>query len=248
DMALAGGVSLNLLQQAGYFYQPGAILSPDGYCRAFDARAGGTVVGSGAGVVVLKRLDDALADGDTVHAVIKASAINNDGADTSGYTAPGVQGQAAVIRAAQALADIDPRSISYMEAHGTGTVLGDPVEVAALTQAFRDTTADTGFCALGSAKTNVGHLDAAAGVTGLIKTVLMLRHRTLVPSLHFEAPNPQIDFAGSPFVVSTETRHWPAGATPRRAAVSSFGMGGTNAHRSEERRVGNVCRLRWWPA
>ena len=230
DMALAGGVSLNLLQQAGYFYQPGAILSPDGYCRAFDARAGGTVVGSGAGVVVLKRLDDALADGDTVHAVIKASAINNDGADKIGYTAPSVQGQAEVIRAAQALADIDPRSIGHMEAHGTGTVLGDPVEVAALTQAFRSATDDTGFCALGSVKTNVGHLDAAAGVTGLIKSVLMLRHRTIVPSLHFEAPNPQIDFTGSPFVVSTDTRDWPASDTPRRAAVSSFGMGGTNAH------------------
>ncbi|AJD47482.1 erythronolide synthase [Isoalcanivorax pacificus W11-5] len=230
DMALAGGVSLNLLQQAGYFYQPGAILSPDGYCRAFDARAGGTVVGSGAGVVVLKRLDDALADGDTVHAVIKSSAINNDGADKIGYTAPSVQGQADVIRAAHALADIDPRSISYLEAHGTGTMLGDPVEVAALTQAFRAHTDDTGFCALGSVKTNVGHLDAAAGVTGLIKTVLMLRHRTLVPSLHFQAPNPQIDFAGSPFVVSTATRDWPAGDTPRRAGVSSFGMGGTNAH------------------
>ncbi|RST55768.1 type I polyketide synthase [Variovorax sp. MHTC-1] len=230
DMALAGGVWLNLLQEGGYRYQAGAILSPDGHCRAFDAKAGGTVLGSGAGIVVLRRLDDALRDGDTIHAVIKGSAVNNDGANKVGYTAPGIDGQAEVIRTAQAIADVAPDSIGYVEAHGTGTTLGDPIEMAALTQAFRAGTDRRGFCAIGSVKTNVGHLDAAAGVTGLIKTVMALEHATLPPSLHFETPNPQIDFAASPFFVNTEARAWPAGPLPRRAGVSSFGMGGTNAH------------------
>ncbi|ASI68651.1 polyketide synthase [Diaphorobacter nitroreducens] len=230
DMALAGGVWLNLLQDGGYHYQPGAILSPDGHCRAFDARAAGTVIGSGAGIVVLKRLSDALAEGDTIHAVIKGSALNNDGAAKVGYTAPSVDGQAEVILAAQAMAEVSSDSIGYVEAHGTGTTLGDPIEIAALTQAFRAGSSRRGYCAIGSVKTNVGHLDAAAGVTGLIKTVLALKHQTLPPSLNFEQPNPAIDFANSPFYVNTEVRRWPAGETPRRAGVSAFGMGGTNVH------------------
>ncbi len=230
DLALAGGVWLNLLQEGGYRHQPGAILSPDGHCRAFDAHAAGTVIGSGAGVVVLKRLADALADGDTVHAVIKGSALNNDGAAKVGYAAPSVEGQAQVILAAQAIAEVSPDSIGYVEAHGTGTTLGDPIEMAALTQAFRAGTQRRGYCAIGSLKTHIGHLDAAAGVAGLIKTVLALKHRTLPPSLNFKQPNPQIDFAGSPFHVNTEAKPWPAGVTPRRAGVSAFGMGGTNVH------------------
>lgn len=229
-MALAGGVSLNLLQNGGYRYQAGAIFSPDGHCRAFDAQAAGTLQGSGAGIVVLKRLDDALRDGDTIHAVILASAANNDGADKVGFTAPGVNGQAAVVRAAQALAGVPADTIGYVEAHGTGTALGDPIEIAALTQAFRASTQRRGYCAIGSVKTNIGHLDAAAGVTGLIKTVLSLRHATLPPSLHFERPHPQIDFERSPFHVNTVARPWPQAATPRRAGVSAFGIGGTNVH------------------
>lgn len=230
DMALAGGVWLNLLQEGGYRYQPGAILSPDGHCRAFDAEAAGTVLGSGAGIVVLKRLADALADGDTIHAVIKGSALNNDGAAKVGYTAPSVDGQAEAILAAQAMAGVSADSIGYVETHGTGTSLGDPIEIAALTQAFRASSQRRGYCAIGSVKTNIGHLDAAAGVTGLIKAALALGHRTLPPSLNFREPNPQIDFAESPFYVNTETRPWPACEGPRRAGVSSFGMGGTNVH------------------
>lgn len=230
DMTLAGGVSLNLGQGLGYRYQAGSIASPDGHCRAFDARAAGTISGSGVGIVAMKRLADALADGDTIHAVIKGSAINNDGSAKVGYTAPSVEGQAQAILSAQMIADVSPDSIGYIEAHGTGTPMGDPIEIAALTQAFRTETERTGYCAIGSVKTNIGHLDAAAGVTGLIKAVLALWHKTLPPSLHYERPNPQIDFAGSPFYVNTEAKDWPAGRTPRRAGVSSFGMGGTNAH------------------
>ncbi|WP_431111396.1 SDR family NAD(P)-dependent oxidoreductase [Variovorax paradoxus] len=230
DMALAGGVWLNLLQEGGYRYQSGAILSPDGHCRAFDAKAAGTLIGSGAGVVVLKRLDDALRDGDTVHAVIKGSAANNDGAAKVGFTAPSVDGQAEVIRAAQLIAGVAADTIGYVEAHGTGTTLGDPIELAALTQAFRADTERRGFCAIGSVKTNIGHLDAAAGVAGLIKATMALKHRVLPPSLNFEQPNPQIDFAASPFYVNTEARAWAEGRVPRRAGVSSFGIGGTNVH------------------
>ena len=186
DMALAGGVWVNLLHDAGYRYQPGAILSPDGHCRAFDAQAAGTVIGSGVGVVVLKRLADALADGDTIHAVIKGSAINNDGSAKVGYTAPSVEGQAEVILAAQAISGISADTISYVETHGTGTTMGDPIEIEALTQAFRESTQRQGFCGIGSVKTNVGHLDAAAGVAGLIKTALALEHQMLPPSLNFE--------------------------------------------------------------
>jgi phthiocerol/phenolphthiocerol synthesis type-I polyketide synthase E len=230
DMALAGGVWLNLLQEGGYRYQAGAILSPDGHCRAFDAKAAGTIIGSGAGIVVLTRLDDALRDGDTIHAVIKGTAANNDGSAKVGFTAPSVDGQAEVIRAAQLIAGVPADTIGYVEAHGTATTLGDPIELAALTQAFRAETERRGFCAVGSVKTNIGHLDAAAGVAGLIKTVMALKHRTLPPSLHYENPNPQIDFAASPFYVNAQLRPWPEGRAPRRAGVSSFGIGGTNVH------------------
>ncbi|HEX6292476.1 MAG TPA: beta-ketoacyl synthase N-terminal-like domain-containing protein [Herpetosiphonaceae bacterium] len=230
DIALAGGVSIGIHQKSGYLYQEGGIHSPDGYCRAFDASAGGTVGGSGVGVVVLKRLDDALADGDPVHAVIRGFAINNDGALKVGYTAPSVDGQAEVIRDALALAQVDAETIGYVETHGTATPLGDPIEVAALTKVFRESTDAATFCALGSVKTNIGHLDAAAGVAGLIKAVMALKHGQIPPSLHFEQPNPQIDFTGSPFYVSTHLADWPRGDTPRRAGVSSFGIGGTNAH------------------
>ena len=249
DMALAGGVWLNLLQEGGYRYQSGAILSPDGHCRAFDAKAAGTLIGSGAGVVVLKRLDDALRDGDTIHAVIKGSAANNDGAGKVGFTAPSVDGQAEVIRAAQLIAGVAADTIGYVEAHGTGTTLGDPIEMAALTQAFRADTERRGFCAIGSVKTNIGHLDAAAGVAGLIKAAMALKHRVLPPSLNFERPNPQIDFAASPFYVNTEARAWAEGRVPRRAGVSSFGIGGTNVHVVLEEApavAGNAARAPAW--
>ena len=231
DMALVGAVHLAPPRQ-GYQYQDGMIFSPDGHCRAFDAEARGTVIGSGAGVVVLKRLSEALADGDWIHAVVKGSAVNNDGSAKTGYTAPSIAGQAEVIADAQDVADVDPGSIGYVEAHGTGTPLGDPIEVAALTEAFRQGGAErTGYCALGSVKTNIGHLDTAAGMAGLIKAALMLEHRTLVPSLHYTRPNPEIDFATSPFYVNTATTDWKAeGDHPLRAGVSSFGIGGTNAH------------------
>jgi acyl transferase domain-containing protein/acyl-CoA synthetase (AMP-forming)/AMP-acid ligase II/acyl carrier protein len=227
DIALAGGVSINARQDEGYLYD-NTIYSPDGHCRAFDARAQGTINSNGLGIVVLKRLDQALTDGDCIHAVIKASAINNDGALKVGYTAPSVDGQTALI--AKAMQDIDPETISYIEAHGTGTALGDPIEITALTQAFRCYTQKKGFCAIGSLKTNVGHLIQAAGVAGLIKTVLALKHKKLPPSLHFEQPNPKIDFANSPFFVNASLSEWKSNGAPRRAGVSSYGIGGTNAH------------------
>ncbi|MEH1793155.1 beta-ketoacyl synthase N-terminal-like domain-containing protein [Nostoc sp.] len=230
DIALAGGVTLSIPQKIGYLHQEGMILSPDGHCRTFDAKAQGTIAGSGAGIVVLKRLKDAISDRDYIHAIIKGSAINNDGAMKVGYTAPSVSGQAAVIGEAQALAGVDAETISYIEAHGTATPLGDPIEIAALTQAFNQTTDKKGFCAIGSLKTNLGHLDTAAGVAGLIKTVLALQHKMLPPSLHYQTPNPKIDFANSPFYVNTTLTEWKTNNTPRRAGVSSFGMGGTNAH------------------
>ncbi|MDF5730142.1 MAG: SDR family NAD(P)-dependent oxidoreductase [Rhizonema sp. PD38] len=230
DMALAGGVALSVPQKTGYLYQEEMILSPDGHCRTFDAKAQGTIGGSGVGIVVLKRLKDAIADRDHIHAVIKGSAINNDGATKVGYTAPSVSGQAAVIGEAQAIAGVDAETISYIEAHGTATPLGDPIEIAALTQAFTQSTEKKGFCAIGSVKTNLGHLDTAAGVTGLIKTVLALQHKMLPPSLHFETPSPKIDFANSPFYVNTTLSEWKTNNFPRRAGVSSFGIGGTNAH------------------
>jgi acyl transferase domain-containing protein len=230
DMALAGGVAISLPQRAGYLFQEGGVLSADGRCRPFDARATGTLFGGGAGVVVLKRLRDALAAGDHVRAVIRGSAVNNDGAVKVGYTAPGVDGQARVIAMAQAVAGVDPETITYVEAHGTGTLLGDQIEIEALTQAFRSGTTRRGYCAIGSVKANFGHLETAAGVAGLIKTVLALEHSEIPPSLHCERPNPQIDFEASPFFVNTALRPWKRGTSPRRAGVSSFGMGGTNAH------------------
>ena len=231
DMALAGGITISLPQTSGYQYREGGINSPDGHCRSFDAQAKGTIGGNGVGIVLLKRLDEALTDGDIIHAIIKGSAINNDGSRKVGYTAPSVEGQAKVIIAAQLMSELSADSISYVEAHGTATVMGDPIEVAALTKAFHVSTSRSHFCALGSVKSNVGHLDAGAGVAGLIKTVLALKHKELPPSLHYTAPNPQIDFTSSPFYVNHELRAWETeGDGPRRAGVSSFGIGGTNAH------------------
>ncbi|HEX6291078.1 MAG TPA: amino acid adenylation domain-containing protein [Herpetosiphonaceae bacterium] len=228
DTALAGGVSIRATQRTGYLYEEGGIASPDGHCRAFDADAHGTVAGNGLGIVVLKRLSRAIEDGDTIYAVIRGSAINNDGALKAGYTAPAIDGQAEVIGAALANAAIDPATIGYIEAHGTGTPLGDPIEVAALNQVFRGRPPRS--CAIGSVKTNVGHLDAAAGVIGLIKAALALYHEQIPPSLNFESPNPQIDFASGPLYVNTSLQPWPRTDQPRRAGVSSFGIGGTNAH------------------
>lgn len=230
DMALAGGVSVTLPLKAGFYYQEGGVVSPDGHCRTFDADAKGTVTGNGLGIVVLKRLEDALRDGDQIEAVIRGSAINNDGAAKVGYTAPSVEGQSAVIAEAQTIAGVTPDSISYVEAHGTGTPVGDPIEMKALTRAFRAGTKQRGYCAVGSVKSNIGHLDAAAGVAGLIKTVLALKHGELPPSLHFQSANPEIDFQNSPFYVNASLQPWKRNGGPRRAGVSSFGIGGTNAH------------------
>ncbi|WP_164001905.1 non-ribosomal peptide synthetase/type I polyketide synthase [Pyxidicoccus caerfyrddinensis] len=231
DLALAGGVSISVPLVGGYVYQPGMILSPDGHCRAFDARAGGTVRGNGVGAVVLKRLDRALADGDTVHAVIRGTALNNDGAGKLGYTAPSITGQAEVIRRAHDAAGVLPHEVSFVETHGTGTPLGDPVEVAALARAFQRGTGLQGACALGATKPNIGHLDSAAGIAGLIKTVLCLRHRQLPPVVHFDQPNPALGLDGTPFSVNARLSDWtPPDGLPRIAGVSSFGIGGTNAH------------------
>lgn len=229
DMALAGGVTIRVPQAAGYLYQEDGIFSPDGHCRAFDAAARGTVFGSGVGIVVLKPLVAAIAGRDSIYAVIRGSAINNDGGEKISYTASSLDGQADAIIEALAIAGVEPETLAYVEAHGTGTLLGDPLEVAALTRAFRSSTGRRGFCALGSVKTNVGHLEAAAGVAGLIKAVLALKHATVPPSLHFTEPNPRIQFAGSPFYVASALTDWPAGAGPRRAGVNSLGIGGTNA-------------------
>ena len=232
DLALAGGVSVSAPLASGHLWQEGGVASRDGHCRAFDAAASGCVAGNGAGVVVLERLADAVAAGHAVLAVVRGVAVNNDGAAKAGFTAPSIAGQAEAIATAQALAGVAPESIGYVETHGTGTVLGDPIELAALTRAFRDggDTRRQG-CAIGSLKSNIGHLDAAAGVAGFIKAVLCLQHRQLPPSLNFTTPNPKIDFAGSPFEVNTRLTEWPAPqGHPRRAGVSSFGIGGTNAH------------------
>ena len=230
DIALAGGVSVTFPLKTGTLYQEGGVLSPDGHCRAFDAQGKGTVAGNGVGIVVLKRLEDALRDGDVIEAVIRGSAINNDGSAKMGFTAPSVEGQSTVIAEAQAIAGVPADSISYVEAHGTGTPVGDPIEMAALTKAFRASTQKRGFCGVGSVKSNIGHLDTAAGVAGLIKTVLALKHKELPPSLHFETPNPQIDFSNSPFYVNASLQPWERNGGPRRAGVSSFGIGGTNVH------------------
>ncbi|MBC8127064.1 MAG: type I polyketide synthase, partial [Gloeobacteraceae cyanobacterium ES-bin-144] len=231
DMALTGGVSISFPQQRDYLYQEDGMVSPDGTCRAFDADAAGTVFGHGCGVVLLKRLSEAVADGDPILAVIKGWAVNNDGSDKIGFAAPGVNAQADVIALAQASAGIAPADVSYIEAHGTGTPLGDPIEVAALTKAFREGGAsENAFCALGTGKTHIGHLDCAAGVTGLIKTIQQFRHQKIPALLHYKTPNPHIDFANSPFVPVSEIRDWKPGEKPRIAGVSAFGVGGTNAH------------------
>ncbi|HEX4497933.1 MAG TPA: amino acid adenylation domain-containing protein, partial [Thermoanaerobaculia bacterium] len=231
DMALAGGVSVGGNSRDGYFYRPGDVLSPDGHCRAFDARAAGSVDADGVAIVVLKRLADALAAGDHVHAVLKGTGINNDGAGKVGFMAPRMASQSRLVRTVLDRAGVPADTVTYVEAHGTATALGDPIEVAALTAAFRAGTDRTGFCALGSLKTNIGHTNSASGVAGLIKATLALEHRQIPPTLHYEAPNPEIDFAASPFFVNTRLLDWdvPAG-TPRRAAINSFGVGGTNAH------------------
>ncbi|MCK4763371.1 MAG: hypothetical protein KAW12_14325 [Candidatus Aminicenantes bacterium] len=231
DMALAGGVTVTIPNKTGYLYQPGLIFSLDGRCRAFDAAAKGTVFGSGVGIVALKRLEEAVEDRDNIYAVIKGSAINNDGLRKVGFTAPSIEGQGEVIRTAQQMAQVEAESITYVETHGTGTELGDPVEIEGLKSAFD--TKKKNFCAIGSVKTNVGHLDSAAGVTGFIKAALALKHRLIPPSLHFETPNPRIDFENSPFYVVTEATEWENDSSPGgplRAGVSSFGIGGTNAH------------------
>jgi acyl transferase domain-containing protein len=230
DMALAGTVSVRVPHRTGYFYDGGGVVSPDGHVRAFDAGANGTVFGSGGGVIVMKRLEDALAQGDQIYAVIRGSAVNNDGSAKAGYTAPSVDGQADVIVEALANADVDAESISYIEAHGSGTPVGDPIEVFALTKAFRNFTQRNSFCAIGSVKTNVGHLDAAAGMAGIIKTAMALKHRRIPPTLHFTTPNPEINFPATPFYVNTQAVEWNRGDEPRRAGVMSTGMGGTNAH------------------
>jgi acyl transferase domain-containing protein len=230
DMVLAGGVTITVPEKTGYLYREGGVASPDGHCRAFDAKGQGTLTGNGVGIVVLKRLVEALNDGDTICAVIKGSAVNNDGSFKIGYTAPSIDGQARVIAEAQAIGAVEPESITYVETHGTATPLGDPIEIAALTQAFREATDKKAFCAIGSVKTNIGHLQAAAGAAGLIKTVLSLKHKMIPPSLHFQEANPKIDFDNSPFYVNTRLSEWKRGSLPLRAGVSSFGIGGTNAH------------------
>ncbi|MCF7849315.1 MAG: amino acid adenylation domain-containing protein, partial [Kiritimatiellales bacterium] len=230
DMALAGGVSITTPQNSGYLYQEGGMLSPDGRCRPFDADAQGTTFNNGAAMVVLKRLEDAQADGDRIYAVIRGVGLNNDGAEKMSFSAPSVNGQAGAIAMAHADAGVAPDTISYVEAHGTATPVGDPIEVAALTQAFRVGTDRTQFCALGSLKSNVGHLIAAAGVSGLIKTALSLYHRKIPGTLNFEKPNPQLDLENTPFYVNAKLVEWQPGESPRRAGVSSFGVGGTNAH------------------
>ena len=230
DMALAGGATIEIPHGQGYIYREGEILSRDGHCRSFDASSSGTVFASGLGAVVLRRLEDALADHDQIHAVILGSAINNDGARKVGYLAPSVEGQAEVIAEALDFAGVSGDDIGYVETHGTGTIVGDPIEVRALTQAFRRSTARTGFCAIGSLKSNVGHLDAAAGVSGFIKAVLALKHAQIPPSLHFKNINPHIEIASSPFYVNDRLRDWPANGKPRRAGITSLGIGGTNAH------------------
>jgi acyl transferase domain-containing protein len=230
DIAIAGGVSIFSPQNIGYLYQEGNIASSDGHCRPFDRYASGTLPGNGVGIVVLKRLSEAIEDGDVIYAVIKGCGLNNDGSNKMSFTAPGIEGQAEAIMMAQSNAGITAEKISYIEAHGTATPLGDPVEIEALSQAFRSQTDKKQFCAIGSIKGNVGHLDSAAGVTGLIKTALALYNKKLPPSINFTEPNPKIDFNNSPFFVNKDFREWHSEVTPRRAGVSSFGFGGTNAH------------------
>ncbi len=231
DVALAGGAAVRVPQKAGYLYKPGGARSADGHTKAFDAGAHGTVFGSGVGVVVLKPLRTALTDGDQVHAVIRGSAVNNDGAAKRGYTAPSLEGLSAVITRALSVAGVEPDTVSYIEAHGTGTEVGDPVELGALTQVFRRQSSRSSFCAIGSVKTNIGHPTSAAGVAAVIKTALSLAHQQLPPSLNFQRPNPSFDLSNSPFYVNTSLAPWRThGDAPRRAGVNGMGFGGTNAH------------------
>ncbi|MGF1737866.1 SDR family NAD(P)-dependent oxidoreductase [Photobacterium satsumensis] len=231
DMALAGGSVLQVPHKQGYLYQEGSMTAPDGHCRAFDAKAKGTVFSAGgSGTVLLKRLDEALADGDQIYSVIRGTAVNNDGLDKVGYTAPGVDGQVAVITEALEVAGVSPDTLSYVEAHGTGTPLGDPIEIDALTKAYREYTDQNQFCAIGSLKTNIGHLAAAAGVASLMKVSLAMKHGEIPPSLNYSKPNPRIDFANSPFYVNDKLVPWHGVDGVKRAGISSFGVGGTNAH------------------
>ncbi len=230
DMALAGGVTIWVPHRTGYLYREGEIRSRDGHCRPFDAKADGTTFGSGVGIVVLRRLKDAIEDRDCIYAVIKGTAINNDGSQKVGYFAPSVKGQALAVAEALAVAGVHPESIGFVEAHGTGTRIGDPIEIASLSEAYRAYTEKKGYCAIGSVKANIGHLDTAAGVASFIKTVQALAHKQLPPSVNFRVPNPAIDFSASPFYVNTELREWKSPEGPRRAAVNSLGIGGTNAH------------------
>ncbi|HEX3371309.1 MAG TPA: type I polyketide synthase, partial [Candidatus Acidoferrales bacterium] len=246
DMALAGGVSLTFPEKTGHLYNEGMILSPDGRCRPFDAEGRGIRAGHGAGIVVLKRLDEALRDRDMIRAVILGAAINNDGAEKMGYSAPSVEGQSSVISAAIRMSGVNPESITYVEAHGTGTQVGDPIEIAGLERAFRAHTDKKQFCALGAVKGNIGHLDAAAGVAGLIKTTLAFKHKRIPATLHFKKANPVIDFGNSPFFVNDKLSNWESTGTPRRAGISSFGIGGTNAHVVlEEAPAPKPSEVRW---
>ena len=228
DLALAGGIRINTFSKQGYQYQEGMIYSQDGHCRPFDSKASGTIGGEGAGVVVLKRLKDALADRDQIYAIIKGSGINNDGSSKMSYSAPSVEGQIHAITRALHMSKIDPQSLSYMEAHGTGTPLGDPVEVEALTQAYGKSSKP--YCALGSVKSNIGHLDTAAGVAGLIKAIMILKHKEIPPSVNFSELNPKIDFSGSPFYIPRGLEKWESSKKLMRVGVSSLGIGGTNIH------------------
>jgi len=230
DMALAGGVTIKADEKTGYFYEEAGTLSHDGHCRPFDSQAHGFVSSNGVGVIVMKRLEDALKDNDTIYGVIKGSAINNDGADKVGFTAPSVSGQVDVISSALAIAEVNPDSISFVEAHGSATLLGDPIEVKALEEVFNSYTSRRNFCAIGSVKGNIGHTHVAAGIAGLIKTLLALKYKIIPPSINYSKPNPNIDFENSPFYVNTEKKEWETKETPRRAGVSAFGIGGTNAH------------------
>lgn len=230
DIALAGGIRLGIPQKTGYLYKEGSILSPDGHCRPFDENANGTVGGSGAAVVALKRVEDALEDGDYIYAVIKGTAINNDGSLKIGYTAPSTDGQAEAVYEALEVGTVSPETVGYVEAHGTGTVLGDPIEFDALCKAFRSKSKKESFCALGAVKANIGHLDAAAGAAGVIKTALALKNKTIPPSINFEKPNPKLKLDGSPFYIPKAASYWETNGTQRRAGVSSFGIGGTNVH------------------
>ncbi len=248
DIALAGGVAIALPQISGYLYEEGGILSPDGECRTFDARGQGSVMGNGVGVVALKRLQEAMEDGDHIYAVIRGSAVNNDGSLHVSYTAPGLNGQKEVVAEALGHAGVDMELISYIEAHGTATMLGDAVELAAMIKSFEAKTQKKQFCAIGSVKPNIGHLDRASGVAGLIKATLALHHRQLPPSLNFERTSPDINLDNSPFYVNTSLRDWTSNGIPRRAGVSSFGLGGTNAHvvleEAPEREISDSSRSR----